>query len=132
MNKQDIGKYVAILGVVFLLALPWGIANTFYAIYNLFQEITVAGTGDPKLMAAGLSSALVTTVLGLVMCFPGLVLLLIAITVCRYRPYWLFWITLTSSTLLVFMIPIGSILGLIGLIIIVLKRKHFYPKNKFA
>ena len=33
---------------------------------NTFQAITLFGTGDPKLMAGGISQALVTTVLGLV------------------------------------------------------------------
>ena len=35
-----------------------------------FQQITLFGTGDPKLMAGGISQALVTTVLGLVMAIP--------------------------------------------------------------
>jgi biopolymer transport protein ExbB len=35
-----------------------------------FQAITLFGTGDPKLMAGGISQALVTTVLGLVVAIP--------------------------------------------------------------
>jgi biopolymer transport protein ExbB len=35
-----------------------------------FQQITLFGTGDPKLMAGGISTALVTTVLGLVVAIP--------------------------------------------------------------
>ncbi len=35
-----------------------------------FQSITLFGTGDPKLMAGGISQALVTTVLGLVVAIP--------------------------------------------------------------
>jgi len=35
-----------------------------------FQSITLFGTGDPKLMAGGISQALVTTVLGLVASIP--------------------------------------------------------------
>lgn len=125
MNRTVVGKYVAVFGVVLLLALPWGVANTFSAFYALFQEVSLTGTGDPKLMAGGLSSALITTALGLVLFVPGLVLLLVAITVLSYRPNWLFWVTLISSILLLFMIPIGSILGLVGLIVIVVKRKSF-------
>ena len=37
---------------------------------NTFQAITLFGTGDPKLMAGGISQALVTTVLGLVVAIP--------------------------------------------------------------
>jgi biopolymer transport protein ExbB len=39
-----------------------------------FQQITLFGTGDPKLMAGGISQALVTTVMGLVMAIPLLLL----------------------------------------------------------
>ena len=35
-----------------------------------FQSITLFGTGDPKLMAGGISQALVTTVLGLSAAIP--------------------------------------------------------------
>ena len=35
-----------------------------------FQAITLFGTGDPKLMAGGISEALVTTMLGLVVAIP--------------------------------------------------------------
>ena len=35
-----------------------------------FQAITLFGTGDPKLMAGGISQALVTTVLGLCAAIP--------------------------------------------------------------
>ena len=37
---------------------------------NTLQAITLFGTGDPKLMAGGISQALVTTVLGLVVAIP--------------------------------------------------------------
>ena len=35
-----------------------------------FTQITLFGTGDPKIMAGGISEALVTTVLGLVSAIP--------------------------------------------------------------
>ena len=35
-----------------------------------FQAITLFGTGDPKLMAGGISQALVTTTLGLIVAAP--------------------------------------------------------------
>ncbi len=41
---------------------------------NDFQAITLFGTGDPKTMAGGISQALVTTVLGLVVAIPMVLL----------------------------------------------------------
>jgi biopolymer transport protein ExbB len=35
-----------------------------------FQAITLFGTGDPKMMASGISEALVTTMLGLTVAIP--------------------------------------------------------------
>jgi biopolymer transport protein ExbB len=35
-----------------------------------FQAITLFGTGDPKMMASGISEALVTTMLGLCVAIP--------------------------------------------------------------
>ena len=39
-----------------------------------FQAITLFGTGDPKIMAGGISTALMTTVLGLCVAIPTLLL----------------------------------------------------------
>ena len=39
-----------------------------------FQAISLFGTGDPKLMAGGISQALVTTVLGLSVAIPTVLL----------------------------------------------------------
>ncbi|MDG2307780.1 MAG: MotA/TolQ/ExbB proton channel family protein [Candidatus Binatia bacterium] len=51
-----------------------GLLGTVTGMIATFQAITLFGTGDPKLMAGGISQALVTTVLGLVMAIPLLLL----------------------------------------------------------
>ena len=47
-----------------------GLLGTVTGMIVTFQAITVFGTGDPQLMAGGISQALVTTVLGLVTAVP--------------------------------------------------------------
>ena len=47
-----------------------GLLGTVTGMIVTFQSITTFGTGDPKLMAGGISQALVTTVLGLVTAVP--------------------------------------------------------------
>ena len=47
-----------------------GLLGTVTGMIQVFQSITLYGTGDPKLMAGGISQALITTVLGLVMAIP--------------------------------------------------------------
>ena len=51
-----------------------GLLGTVVGMIATFQAITLFGTGDPKLMAGGISQALVTTVLGLVVAIPLLFL----------------------------------------------------------
>jgi biopolymer transport protein ExbB len=47
-----------------------GLLGTVTGMIQTFQAITLFGTGDPKLMAGGISTALVTTVMGLVVAIP--------------------------------------------------------------
>ncbi|MCI0510358.1 outer membrane transport energization protein ExbB [Chromohalobacter marismortui] len=47
-----------------------GLLGTVTGMIGTFQSITVFGTGDPQLMAGGISQALVTTVLGLIVAVP--------------------------------------------------------------
>jgi biopolymer transport protein ExbB len=51
-----------------------GLLGTVTGMIATFQTITLFGTGDPKLMAGGISMALITTVLGLVCAIPLLLL----------------------------------------------------------
>lgn len=51
-----------------------GLLGTVTGMIATFQSITLFGTGDPKLMAGGISTALITTVLGLVCAIPLLLL----------------------------------------------------------
>ena len=51
-----------------------GLLGTVTGMIITFQAITLFGAGDPKLMAGGISQALVTTVLGLIVAIPTLLL----------------------------------------------------------
>ena len=51
-----------------------GLLGTVIGMINTFQAITLYGTGDPQIMASGISEALVTTVLGLIAAIPLLLL----------------------------------------------------------
>ncbi len=60
--------------VVAVVAPLLGLLGTVTGMIATFQAITLFGTGDPKLMAGGISQALVTTVLGLVVAIPTVLL----------------------------------------------------------
>ena len=47
-----------------------GLLGTVTGMIQVFQQITVYGAGDPTIMAGGISQALITTVLGIVVAIP--------------------------------------------------------------
>jgi biopolymer transport protein ExbB len=56
--------------VLYVVAPLLGLLGTVVGMIGTFQMITLFGTGDPRMMAGGISTALVTTVLGLVVAIP--------------------------------------------------------------
>jgi biopolymer transport protein ExbB len=63
--------FIKVVGVVAPLM---GLLGTVTGMIKTFQVITLYGAGDPKMMAGGISQALVTTVLGLVVAIPMVLL----------------------------------------------------------
>lgn len=63
-----------LLKVIAVVAPLLGLLGTVTGMIITFQAITLFGTGDPKLMAGGISQALVTTVCGLVVAIPTVLL----------------------------------------------------------
>jgi biopolymer transport protein ExbB len=56
--------------IVSVVAPLMGLLGTVTGMIQTFQAITMYGTGDPKTMAGGISEALVTTMLGLMVAIP--------------------------------------------------------------
>jgi biopolymer transport protein ExbB len=56
--------------VLYVVAPLLGLLGTVVGMIETFQMITLFGTGDPRMMAGGISMALVTTVEGLVVAIP--------------------------------------------------------------
>lgn len=59
-----------LIKVLYVVAPLLGLLGTVVGMIQTFQQITLFGTGDPRMMASGISMALVTTVLGLVVAIP--------------------------------------------------------------
>jgi biopolymer transport protein ExbB len=62
--------WLQFLKIISVVAPLLGLLGTVTGMIITFQAITLYGAGDPKLMAGGISTALVTTVLGLVVAIP--------------------------------------------------------------
>ena len=63
-------KFHSIIKVFAAVAPLLGLLGTVVGMIVTFQALTLFGTGDPKLMAGGISQALVTTMLGLIVAIP--------------------------------------------------------------
>ncbi len=61
---------VTLIRVVSVVAPLLGLLGTVTGMIQVFEAITLFGAGDPRLMADGISQALVTTVLGLTVAIP--------------------------------------------------------------
>lgn len=69
-ERGPLEKHLTLIKIVSVIAPLLGLLGTVTGMINTFQTITLFGTGDPKLMAGGISQALVTTVLGLSVAIP--------------------------------------------------------------
>lgn len=69
-----LNRFNMILKVIAVVAPLLGLLGTVTGMIITFQAITLFGTGDPKLMAGGISQALITTVLGLTVAIPTVLL----------------------------------------------------------
>lgn len=63
-------RFIPTLGMLAAVAPLLGLLGTVSGMINTFHVITIFGTGDPKLMAGGISEALITTELGLAVAIP--------------------------------------------------------------
>jgi biopolymer transport protein ExbB len=63
-------RFLSSLGMLAAIAPLLGLLGTVTGMINTFHVITLHGTGDPRLMSAGISEALVTTMLGLTAAIP--------------------------------------------------------------
>ncbi len=59
-----------LIKVLYVVAPLLGLLGTVVGMIQTFQQIQLFGTGDPRMMAGGISMALLTTVLGLVVAIP--------------------------------------------------------------
>ena len=63
---------LTLLKIIAAVAPLLGLLGTVTGMIITFQFITIFGAGDPKTMAGGISAALITTVLGLIVAIPTL------------------------------------------------------------
>lgn len=73
-ETPSLQRGILIIKVISVVAPLMGLLGTVTGMINTFQAITLFGTGDPRMMAGGISQALITTVLGLTVAIPTVLL----------------------------------------------------------
>jgi biopolymer transport protein ExbB len=73
-DSSTLQRGLPTLKILAAIAPLLGLLGTVTGLIETFQSITLFGTGDPGLMAGGISQALVTTVLGLTAAIPLILL----------------------------------------------------------
>ena len=69
-ETPSLESLLTIIKMIATIAPLGGLLGTVTGMIVVFQQITVYGAGDPTIMAGGISSALMTTVLGIVVAIP--------------------------------------------------------------
>ena len=69
-ESPKLNSWIMLIKIIAVVAPLLGLLGTVTGMIQTFQAITLYGAGDPQTMAGGISKALVTTVLGLVVAIP--------------------------------------------------------------
>jgi biopolymer transport protein ExbB len=69
-ESPKLNAWIMFVKIIAVVAPLLGLLGTVTGMIQTFQAITLYGAGDPQTMAGGISQALVTTVLGLVVAIP--------------------------------------------------------------
>ena len=72
--RPTLERYLPFLAITAAAAPLLGLLGTVIGMIKTFQLITIFGTGDAKSLSSGISEALVTTALGLIVAIPTLIL----------------------------------------------------------
>lgn len=125
MKKEVIGKYVAVLGVVLFWAPLWGVVESYLVLSPSFQEISLFSNNQPEISQEELSSASLSFLIGTFLFLVALCLLTFSVVGLHYRAKWLYWVLVIYSTMLIFVFPIGTFIGIAVLATLVFSRRKF-------
>jgi len=126
------GKIIAITGSILQLGPVFGILGTITGMVKTFEAITIYGTGDAEAMSAGISEALLTTEIGLMLGFIGTVFLYVALLSNKYRGIWFYKFMKIYSILNLVLIPVGTVIGILTLKYLSNRKDEFLENDNGA
>jgi len=119
------GSFIAKLGAWLQLAQVIGFGGTVIGMMKAFQVLGTSGTADPAKLSGAIGEVLTSTFIGIAVALIGVILVIIAVTACRYRAAWMFWFLCVYGGLMIFsyFFPFG----LFFLIFALVKKAEFLP-----
>ncbi|MFH1378809.1 MAG: MotA/TolQ/ExbB proton channel family protein [bacterium] len=69
--QEELRKRLGLFGTFSFISPLLGLLGTVLGIMRAFHDMSIAGSGGPSIVAAGISQALITTVVGIVVAIPS-------------------------------------------------------------
>ena len=133
MSTAKTGRNLAIAGVVCQVGPIIGLAGTVIGMMGAFDSIgKTPGMGDPTVISESVGHVLISTAIGLVVGFIGLILLTVSVTACRYRAEWFFWFLVVYGSVALLAFPVGTAFGIFFLVYCLTKRQEFLKPAAIA
>ena len=124
------GHWLAVIGAWMQVAPVFGMIGTAVGMMRAFAALSSAppsAVGDPSHLSAAIGEVLIATVVGMLVALLGSILMLVAVFPMRYRSPWLFWLFVVLGTLYVLAFPLGTVIGVVFLVVALTKRQEFLP-----
>lgn len=135
------GAFIAKLGAWLQLAQLIGLGGTVIGMLHAFDTLKTSGAGDPVKLSGAIGEVLVSAAIGVSLSLIGMILVIIAITACRYRARWMFQFLCVYGLLIIglnlcllilghFTISITAPIGLFFLLFALKKKREFVDASR--
>lgn len=124
-KPSELSKALVWIGIALQALLFVGLYMFIAGMVQTFQTLQLYGTGDPQLMAGGISQALVPLLLCLIPVTVGFLMSLITLMNSNYRSKKVFKVEMLFSFFYLLYIPVGTAIGIVFMVYLFKKRKEF-------
>ncbi len=129
--RSSLGRLLAVVGSCCLFAPLVGVSITIFSIIRSFGEMSqsVPAT-DPGFVSQPIGEALVATAIGFGIGVLGIGLVCVAIFGFRFKPPWLRNTLITALVLWLPAFPVGTVVGVVALVVLIRKRQVFDGRRR--
>ena len=128
MNKEN-GRKFALCGAWLQLGAAIGLFWTVVGMVGAFQKISQSEPASAEALANEVSISLITTVIGMIPAFIGVILMAVALFGKKYRAPWFFWFLIVYGVLWAMNFPEGTVFGGVLIIYLIWKKDEYLASN---